>query len=396
MPRNTDNPAIRRFTIFTAISTLALLCVGGLVTSHGAGMAVPDWPNTYGYNMFFFPISQWIGGVLYEHSHRLVASAVGFFVLVLTLWLYGRKARPVIRWGGVVSLLLGILVAVKYPAKMQDGLFLIGFGVFSLICGFFWPRCEKGEKHLRRMAIVALVAVILQGILGGVRVTAMKDELGIFHGTFAQMFFVLVCAMALVQTRFWKGLEKIQQADVSGLRTLYVITTLVILFQLALGATMRHQHAGLAIPDFPTAYGAWWPDTSMEAVQRYNASRVEVVAYNPITAFQIRLQMLHRIVAAVIVLLIAFAFWRTKRSVGPKHPLTKFAMFWVFLVIAQFFLGAATIWTNKSADVATAHVAVGALTLVTGAMMTLVAFKVLHSSATVESSIPRFAPAGAK
>jgi len=246
------------------------------------------------------------------------------------------------------------------------------------------------------MAIVALVAVILQGILGGVRVTAMKDELGIFHGTFAQMFFVLVCAMALVQTRFWKGLEKIQQADVSGLRTLYVITTLVILFQLALGATMRHQHAGLAIPDFPTAYGAWWPDTSMEAVQRYNASRVEVVAYNPITAFQIRLQMLHRIVAAVIVLLIAFAFWRTKRSVGPKHPLTKFAMFWVFLVIAQFFLGAATIWTNKSADVATAHVAVGALTLVTGAMMTLVAFKVLHSSATVESSIPRFAPAGAK
>ena len=72
MPRNSENPALKRFTIFTAVSTLVLLCIGGLVTSHGAGMAVPDWPNTYGYNMFFFPVSQWVGGVLYEHSHRLV------------------------------------------------------------------------------------------------------------------------------------------------------------------------------------------------------------------------------------------------------------------------------------------------------------------------------------
>src|SRR6516225_4730303 len=82
---NTAHPRLSHFALFTALATLALLGAGGLVTSHGAGMAVPDWPNTYGYNMFFFPISQWVGGVFYEHSHRLVASAVGFCTTVLAV-----------------------------------------------------------------------------------------------------------------------------------------------------------------------------------------------------------------------------------------------------------------------------------------------------------------------
>ncbi len=83
---------------FTAVATLALIGVGGLVTSHGVGMSVPDWPNTYGYNMFFFPISQWAGGIFYEHSHRLVASAVGLLTVILCLWLQG-----VTRGGGAVG-----------------------------------------------------------------------------------------------------------------------------------------------------------------------------------------------------------------------------------------------------------------------------------------------------
>ena len=83
------SPRLHRFAVFTAIATLGLVGIGGLVTSHGAGMAVPDWPNTYGYNMFFFPISLWMGGVFYEHTHRLAASGVGLLTVVLALWLYG-------------------------------------------------------------------------------------------------------------------------------------------------------------------------------------------------------------------------------------------------------------------------------------------------------------------
>ena len=76
-PAERQPRGLHRFAVFTAVATLGLLGIGGLVTSHGAGMAVPDWPNTYGSNMFLFPVSRWVGGVLYEHAHRLFASGVG-------------------------------------------------------------------------------------------------------------------------------------------------------------------------------------------------------------------------------------------------------------------------------------------------------------------------------
>src|SRR5690349_2917956 len=96
-----DKPGLTRFALFTAASTLLLICVGGVVTSKGVGMAVPDWPTTFGYNMFFFPFSKWMGGIFYEHTHRLVASAVGLLTTILALWLHGRAARPLMRWSGL-------------------------------------------------------------------------------------------------------------------------------------------------------------------------------------------------------------------------------------------------------------------------------------------------------
>src|SRR5438132_13731563 len=93
MARSRNNPWLHRFAILMAAATLCLVCIGGLVTSHGVGMAVPDWPTTFGYNMFFFPISQWIGGIFYEHTHRLTASVVGLLVVACTGWLGGRQLR---------------------------------------------------------------------------------------------------------------------------------------------------------------------------------------------------------------------------------------------------------------------------------------------------------------
>src|SRR6266849_3618495 len=77
------SPWLHRFAVFTAISTLGLIIIGGLVTSHGAGMAVPDWPNSYGYTMFLFPVSRWVGDVFFEHTHRLIASGVGLLTIAL-------------------------------------------------------------------------------------------------------------------------------------------------------------------------------------------------------------------------------------------------------------------------------------------------------------------------
>src|ERR1035441_4336550 len=144
------SPSLHRFAVFTAIATLGLVGIGGLVTSHGAGMAVPDWPNTYGYNMFFFPISQWVGGIFYEHTHRLVASGVGLLTIALGLWLYGRNARPFMRGAGAVLLLLGAGTAVGMPRRWADGLVLGLTGLASLGGSRVWPRCEPSAKWLER------------------------------------------------------------------------------------------------------------------------------------------------------------------------------------------------------------------------------------------------------
>jgi cytochrome c oxidase assembly protein subunit 15 len=138
---------------------------------------------------------------------------------------------------------------------------------------------------------------------------------------------------------------------------------------------MRHQHAGLAISDFPLAHGKLWPATGADAIARYNAQRVSINAENPITAFQIELQMAHRIIALAILILTAGCAWQAWRRLGGKDAQTKLALAWFALILLQVGLGAATIWTNKAADVATAHVLVGALALAVGALWCAIAFR---------------------
>jgi len=322
--QTSNDPWLHRFAVLTAVITIFLLGIGGLVTSHEAGMSVPDWPTSYGYNMFALPIKFWRGGAFFEHSHRLLASGAGFLTTVLAVWLWLKDPRKWMKWLGVA----------------------------------------------------AFVLVVAQGVLGGLRVTLKMDNLGVIHGVVGQSFFILTCAIALFTSRFWgrwSAGEKMFFVT-RGLWTLALATTILIFCQLALGATMRGQHAGLAIPDFPTAYGKLWPDTSADAVARYNAEHMDVVAENPITAFQIILQMAHRIIALAIFILVAAVAWLSWKRLGGKNLLAKLAFFWLALVVCQIALGAWTVWSNKAADVATAHVLVGALSLVTGALWCIIAF----------------------
>jgi heme a synthase len=334
--QNKSNPWLFRFAVLTAFVTFLLIGLGGLVTSHGAGMSVPDWPNTYGYNMFAFPISKWVGGIFYEHSHRLLASAVGLLTTILAVWLWLKDSRQWMHW----------------------------------------------------MGIAAFLGVIAQGILGGLRVTLHMDSLGVFHATIAQLFFMLVCAIALFTSAYWRELAARNKNFFvpRGLRTLVLVTTVLIFVQLVIAATMRHQHAGLAITDFPLAYGKVWPATDPGAIASYNAHRISVTEEAPITAFQIELQMAHRVMALAIFILVAAGAWQAWRQLGGKDPLAQLAVFWLALIFAQVALGAATIWTNKAADVATAHVMVGALSLVTGALWCLIGFG--RSAASLPDTMP--------
>ena len=229
---------------------------------------------------------------------------------------------------------------------------------------------------MKWLGLVAFLGVVAQGILGGLRVTLHMDSLGIFHATIAQLFFILICVIALFTSQFWRGLlaGKGNYFVSPSLRMLVLFTTILIFFQLIIAATMRHQHAGLSIPDFPLAYGKIWPATNPDAVAGYNARRVSVTEEAPVTAFQIELQMAHRVVALIIFILVAASAWLAWRRLGGKDSLTKLAFFWLALIFLQIGLGAATIWTNKAADVATAHVMVGALSLVTGALWCFIGF----------------------
>jgi cytochrome c oxidase assembly protein subunit 15 len=373
----TKNMGLKRFAVLTALATFVLVCVGGLVTSHGAGLAVPDWPYSCGYNMFFFPVSKWIGGVFFEHTHRLTASLVGFLTTLLALWMFGAGARPLLRWVGGIFMAAGAVLCLFFPAHAAENLLLSGIGLAGFWAGFYWPKCEPAPKWMRVLGVTAFAAVVAQGVLGGLRVTQLNANLGIFHATLAQLFFLLLCSIALFQTDFWQRLPVQEEADRHHFRLFFTVATGLILAQLILGATMRHQHAGLAIPDFPAAYGKLWPATDSAAIARYNQNRLEVLAYNPITAAQVELQMVHRIMALLIFAAIALCAWRAWRHLGTKHWLTRFAGVWLGLVLAQVFLGAATIWTGKSADVATAHVACGALCLVTGGLASMVSFRLL-------------------
>lgn len=317
------NRPLRVFAILTAIATFFLLAAGGLVTSHEAGMSVPDWPNSYGYNMFLFPPSKWIGGIFYEHTHRLWASCVGLMTTILAVWLWLKDPRKWMKWLGVAAFLL----------------------------------------------------VVAQGVLGGLRVTLNMDNLGAIHGVVGQSFFVLMCAIALFTSAFWRETLAANKLNVPpGLRALVLATTILIFCQLILGATMRAQHAGLSINTFPSAYGRIWPDTSADAIAAYNAHRVEITNVNPITAFQVILQMVHRGFAVAIFLCVVLCAAQAWRKLGNADALTKFAFFWLGLMVVQIGLGAATILTNKAADVATAHLLGGALSLVTGALWCMIAF----------------------
>ena len=220
------------YAMMVAASTAILIFAGGLVTSTESGLSVPDWPNTYGYFMFFFPLEKMVGGIRYEHTHRLIASAVGFLILVLAVWLWRSESRG-------------------------------------------W---------VRRLGYIALAAVITQGILGGITVLwYLPDPISIAHASLAQIVLCLTMTIALVTSPGWKRAYATNgpaphagARDDRMLQRVAAVTTGLIYLQILVGATMRHTGAGLAIPDFPLMFGQlmpphWDPKISIHFAHRVGA-----------------------------------------------------------------------------------------------------------------------------
>lgn len=304
LTRTSNNKWLHRFAVLVAAATFVLIFIGGLVTSTDSGLAVPDWPTTYGHFMFSFPLSQMVGGIFYEHGHRMVASIVGMLMVILAGWLWLKEPR---RW-------------------------------------------------VRRLGGLALLAVILQGVLGGLTVLfLLPTPISVGHGTLAQIFFCLTVCLAVFTSPGWQKQGSLPaDAPRPPLQTATLITVAVVFLQLIIGAIMRHSKAGLAIPDFPLAFGRIIP---------------------PFDSFGVAIHFAHRAGALAVTVLIVWTAVRIFKYYRDEPLLLRPAMLLAGALVAQLTLGAFTIWTKKAALIATAHVAVGALILGTSVVLALWARK---------------------
>ena len=282
-----------RLAVVLVCATFPLLFIGGLVTGKGAGLAVPDWPTTFGYNMFLYPWSKMVGNIFYEHSHRLVASFVGLLTIALAVALWRREPRA-------------------------------------------W---------LRRLGFTALGLVILQGVLGGLRVVLLEQTLAIFHAATAHLFFALTVCLAVFTSADWNRAvgEKVVN-DGGRLRRLCAITTLLIYAQIIFGALLRH-----------------------------TGERVDA----------------HLTFAALVTLHVIFIIIRVMTEYSAVPGLVRPALALFGLTLAQLALGTLsyiakfTTWWRLSADpivlLTTTHLAVGALMLGAGVALTLRAHRFSNS-----------------
>jgi cytochrome c oxidase assembly protein subunit 15 len=292
------NKGLHRFTLFVTGATLFLIVAGALVTSHDAGLAVPDWPLSFGK---FFP--QMVGNVFWEHGHRMVATSVGILVIILNIWMW---------------------------------------------------RSEK-RSWVRRLGFLALLAVIAQGLLGGLTVKLMLPlAVSSAHATLAQLFFCTMVSLSVFTSPGWSE----ERADVKekpglSLRRLSIVAAASILVQLVLGATLRHS--------------ATWD--------------------KPLPT---SLLLTHLTGALVVVLILGSTIFSTLSRYKGVTYLTRPAIIAGTLLVVQLSLGLAAYLTrlaspnapqprNPMVGITVAHVACGALVFASTIVLALRAHRVLRA-----------------
>lgn len=274
------------------MSTALLLAVGALVTGTGSSLAVPDWPLAYG--QLFPPM---VGGILYEHGHRLAASTVGLLTVVMLLALLWLEPR---RW-----------------VKFLGG--------------------------------AALAVVIFQGLLGGLTVIYLLPKpISIGHAVLAQLFFLMTVALVQATSPRWEDIQGRGGRPGGRLPLWSGLTAAVLLVELVLGAIVRHNNAGLAIPDFPLAYGGLIP---------------------PLESFPVMIHFAHRMGALAAAILIAWTVWVVLRDYRIEGALIWPAAGMGALLLLQILLGGAIIWSERSVPLTTLHLVNGALLLALSALL---------------------------
>ncbi len=341
-------PWTRRLGELLTLATFLLIGTGGLVTSYNAGLAVPDWPGSFG-NWIFLPAKVWADlAVMLEHNHRLTGQVAGLICI-------------------------GTVVAAARASGWRSGVALLAY--------------------------VVLAAYIYQGIMGGLRVTEKSVGLAVLHGVQGQLLFMLVIWLAACLGRYR---EKIKAAvgDTDGrvisgaVYALCWVFVILLVMQLTIGAVVRHTNSASAIPDAPAVYGGffppsdeaviaekfyelgggeWWvyekePALPMDAVKSETTpgllDKTRRVPATPPSVGLIHNQYLHRVMGMVILPVVGFGLIHLlmryyKVVPGLRGP----AAVGSILFVLQVLLGMSVIWSKESPHVASSHQAMGAALL---------------------------------
>ena len=290
------------FAVTLACATFPLIWVGGLVTTYDAGMAVPDWPTTYGYNLFLYPLSTWLSGpwdLFIEHGHRLLGSLAGLLTIAFNVAIWRYESR----------------------------------------------------KWMQAVGLSALALVIFQGLLGGLRVRLDSTELARLHGCVGPLFFALCVALCVMTSRHWLPGKRPQSAIRPTTVVAAWFTFVVVYLQLILGAHLRHPGVN------------WSPSQFRAVVVMHVVTAVFLllqVAGVAKTARKLPSSLKHPawLMSALVLgqLLLGVATWRAKYGWPTFIPMTPTSSLTNFTVKAESMLQAITV---------TSHVAVGSLILAT-------------------------------
>ena len=297
---------LRGYTKLVSLSTLFLVFAGAMVTSTGSGLAVPDWPLSYG--MLMPPM---VGGIFYEHGHRMVATAVGFLTLVQAFWLQFREPK----------------------------------------------------RFVRKLGWFSLLAVCVQGLLGGLTVLFfLPKAISISHAALAEIFFCINLAIAFFTSRAYVRLAS-GRSRLNFYPAARVVFA-VIFVQILLGAWMRHLGAGLSIPDYPLSFGRVIPPFADVSVVSNFAHRtwayvvLTLVVLLVLRIFSRGARQLFPVATALVsilpvqILLGAFTIWSGKHPITTSlHVVTGAAMFGLSFLLM---LAARTIRPSHAAPVSSA------------------------------------------
>jgi cytochrome c oxidase assembly protein subunit 15 len=308
-PQQLESPWPHRWAVALVCATFPMIWIGGLVTTYGAGMAVPDWPSTYGYNLFLYPWQTWIYGpwkLFIEHGHRLLGTVVGVLTIsfLLSTWL-----------------------------------------------------CQK-KRSLRWLGFAALAGVLLQGVLGGMRVLANQVLLAQIHGCVGPAFFAVTVALAVVTSRRWQQAVSEPSQLLATIQRLSLVITFLAMLQIVVGSQLRHLSAAVRPGEFRMVLffhlfvaAGLWAHIFMLAGRVWRSCRQEAWIARPTWSLALLVVLQISLGLGTWVLKYGFPEWLGGYDFAARFRPTADAP-WQMVVT-------------------TAHVAIGSMLLVTSLMLTL-------------------------